>query len=90
MAELTPWQRARQDTQLLRLWREIFAAVLGAGIALGALAIFGSPDSAFATEAIVAGAAVLAAALTPLLELGWNYARAPGRLASIHRFHLAG
>jgi hypothetical protein len=74
------WQRARADTKgFFALKRELTGALTAVLLAVLSLVVFGSPRSAVAAEAIIGGAAIGGAVLIPVIELGWNYLRAPTR-----------
>jgi hypothetical protein len=77
----TRWQRAKRDSRgFLDVRRDLSGAVVTGALAVLALLLFGSPGDAVPAEAIVGGAAILGAILTPVFELLWHYLRAPTRM----------
>lgn len=75
------WEKARHDTKGFAAWKR--EAVLG--IAAGATAIvlliaFGHDDAAYQEALIVIGTIVGTIVLVPLIELAWNFLKAPQRL----------
>jgi hypothetical protein len=78
---MTRWQKARLDTRGFRAWKRELAFGLAAGTtAIVLLVTFGRDEAAFEEALIVAGSIIGTVLLVPLLELGWNYIKAPDRL----------
>lgn len=75
------WERARADTGALREWpRRLVTAVVVGALSWAGLRTFGPNGAGGADQIIGAVIAVVATfALLPLLELAWNYVRAPFR-----------
>lgn len=77
----TRWQQARRGSKGFRAYRrESAVAVTGGLVAAGYLFVFESRAVAGQELLIVLASVVGAAVVFPLLELGWNYLDAPGRI----------
>lgn len=76
------WKRARSDTQGFRAWkRELLGGLLGGALTYVSLRRFGSPQSASDEVIVIAVGMLVFVILIPLVELLWNFIKAPIRIA---------